>query len=294
MFTDILYGFEQSPFFFYSLVFVFALCIGSFLNVVIHRFPIMMEREFKDSCEDYFGTECPAQQEGVDQKGFNLVKPASRCPQCGHSIKPWQNLPVISYLLLKGRCKGCNSKISLQYPAVELLTAILVTVTAVEFGPSWGFLAAAVLTFYLIAMSGIDIKIQMLPDAMTLPLLWLGLLLSLKPLFIDPTQAILGAALGYLSLWSVYWLFKLVTGKEGMGYGDFKLLALLGAWTGPSLLPLIIVLSAFAGAAIGLGLILIQGRDKAQPMPFGPYLAIAGWIAFLWGDRIMDSYLATF
>ncbi|MGM0563615.1 MAG: prepilin peptidase [Pseudomonadota bacterium] len=294
MLDSIVSGFQQSPLFFYSAVFVLAAAIGSFINVVIHRFPIMMEREFKQSCEEYFESECTAQQAGVDDPQFNLVKPASRCPRCGEGIRPWHNLPIIGYLWLRGRCKSCGERISLQYPAVELLTAITVTAAAVMLGPTVAFAAAAVFTFYLIAMSGIDIKIQMLPDAMTLPLLWLGLLLSLVPVFIDPTQAILGAALGYLSLWSVYWLFKLATGKEGMGYGDFKLLALLGAWTGPTMLPLIIVGSAAAGALIGLTLIVVQGRDKAAPMPFGPYLAIAGWIAFLWGDRIMGSYLGMF
>lgn len=292
----ILLGLQQSPFLFYCCAFLFGACVGSFLNVVIYRLPIMMEREFKASCEEYFDCTCESQTEGVNEQVFTLAKPRSRCPSCGRQIKAWENLPIISYLLMRGKCTGCKQHISMQYPLVELLVGALTVVLAVKFGVSLQFLAAFAMTAALVAMSGIDIKVQLLPDSMTLPLLWLGLLISLigGGLFVSPQSAIIGAALGYLSLWSVYHLFKLATGKEGMGYGDFKLLAMLGAWMGASMLPLIIILSALAGSVIGLGLILFQGRDKATPLPFGPYLAIAGWIAFLWGDRIMGAYLSQF
>lgn len=294
--TTALHGLEQSPFLFYCSAFLFGACIGSFLNVVIYRLPIMMEREFKENCEEYFDCTCESQTEGVNEKVFTLSKPRSRCPGCGRQIKAWENLPIISYLLMRGKCTGCKQHISIQYPLVELLVGVLSVALAMKFGVSLQFLAAFAMTAALVAMSGIDIKVQLLPDSMTLPFLWLGLLISLigGGLFVDPETAIIGAALGYLSLWSVYHLFKLATGKEGMGYGDFKLLAMLGAWTGASMLPLIIMLSALAGSVIGLGLIMFQGRDKATPLPFGPYLAIAGWIAFLWGDRIMGAYLSQF
>lgn len=294
--NHVLFGLEQSPFLFYCAAFVFGACIGSFLNVVIYRLPVMMEREFKESCEEYFECTCESQTEGVNEKIFTLSKPRSRCPGCGRQIKAWENLPIISYLLMRGKCTGCKQKISIQYPLVELFVGLLSVALAIKFGVSLQFLAAFAMTAALVAMSGIDIKVQLLPDSMTLPFLWLGLLISLigGGLFVDPQTAIVGAALGYLSLWSVYHIFKLATGKEGMGYGDFKLLAMLGAWMGASMLPLIIILSALAGSVIGLGLIVFQGRDKATPLPFGPYLAIAGWIAFLWGDRIMSAYLSQF
>ena len=296
LFYNLIHGLEQSPFLFYSTAFLFGACIGSFLNVVIYRLPVMMEREFKESCEEYFNCTCESQTERVNEKIFTLSKPRSRCPGCGRQIKAWENLPIISYLLMRGKCTGCKQKISIQYPLVELLVGLLSVALAIKFGVSLQFLAAFAMTAALVAMSGIDIKVQLLPDSMTLPFLWLGLLISLigGGLFIDPQTAIVGAALGYLSLWSVYHIFKLATGKEGMGYGDFKLLAMLGAWMGASMLPLIIILSALAGSVIGLGLIVFQGRDKATPLPFGPYLAIAGWIAFLWGDRIMSAYLSQF
>lgn len=290
----VIHGLEQSPLFFYCFAFFLGACIGSFLNVVIYRLPIMMEREFKENCEDYF--DCKVEEQlakGVEEK-FNLIKPASRCPHCGHKIRAWENIPLISYLFMRGKCTECKASISFQYPFVELLTGTLALVLALQLGVSWQFVAGLTLTAGLVAMSGIDIKLQLLPDSLTLPLLWLGLLISLDKLFISPEQAIIGAALGYLALWTVYHIFKLATGKEGMGYGDFKLLALLGAWMGASMLPLIIILSALAGSIIGLGLIVFQGRDKAKPLPFGPYLAIAGWIAFLWGDRMMGAYLGQF
>lgn len=297
LFETLVNGLSMSPLLFYTSAFVFGACIGSFINVVIYRLPIMMEREFRESCEDYFKCKVEPQLDTAEEKHFTLSKPRSRCPGCGRQIKAWENIPIISYVLMKGRCRGCQSRISIQYPLVEAFVGLLALALAVHFGVTWQFLAAFVLTATLVAMSGIDINIQLLPDSLTLPLLWLGLLLSLvgdNGLFIPPSEAIIGAAAGYLSLWSVYHLFKLATGKEGMGYGDFKLLALLGAWMGASMLPLIIVLSAAAGSVIGMALIVFQGRDKAQPLPFGPYLAIAGWIAFLWGDRMMGAYLSQF
>ncbi|MCF6280859.1 MAG: A24 family peptidase [Candidatus Polarisedimenticolaceae bacterium] len=263
------------------------LIIGSFLNVVIYRLPIMMQREWEIECREMLGQEQPKEI----TEPFNLNRPRSRCPQCGHAITAMENIPVFSYLFLKGRCAGCQAKISPRYPLVEAVTGLLSLVVASHFGFGWQAAAAIFLTWLLITLSLIDFDVQLLPDSITLPALWLGLLLSLNGLFADLQSAVIGAAAGYLSLWSVYQLFKLVTGKEGMGYGDFKLLALFGAWLGWQYLPQIILISALVGAIIGVSLILILGRDRNIPIPFGPYLAIAGWIAMLWGDEINRAYL---
>ncbi len=285
---DLVTLFQQMPWLFIGLVAVFSLVIGSFLNVLIYRLPIMMEREWQTEFQAYFQ---PTQASGSPAP-FNLAVPRSACPHCHNPIAAYDNIPVVSWLLLKGSCRHCHTAISLRYPAVELLTAILSAVIAWQQGPT---LTAALLIFLswgLIALSFIDIDKMLLPDQLTLPLLWLVLLFSLtETALVTPAQAIIGAAAGYLSLWSVYWAFKLLTGKEGMGYGDFKLLAIFGALLGWQQLPLIILLSSLVGAILGASMLAIQGKDKATPIPFGPYIAAAGWIAMLWGEQLTGAYL---
>ncbi len=266
------------------------LCIGSFLNVVILRLPKMMAISWRRDCHEYL--ELKDSQEA--QESFNLVFPASHCPKCDHKIKPWENIPVVSYLFLKGKCSSCGVVIPVRYPLVELVTGLLTAFVVWQLGASFTGLMALLFTWLLICLTVIDIDEQLLPDNITLPLMWIGLLLNTQGLFTDLNSAIWGAVAGYLSLWSVYWAFKLLTGKEGMGFGDFKLLAALGAWMGWQSLPLIIILSSVVGAVLGISMILIQGKDKSQPIPFGPYLAIAGWIAFFWGDIIAQTYLNSF
>jgi leader peptidase (prepilin peptidase)/N-methyltransferase len=278
--------FEQNTPFFITTIALLGALVGSFLNVVIHRLPIMMERQWRQQCAE-LGEQPPPAATAT----YNLAQPGSSCPHCGHQIRPWENIPVISYLLLRGNCSGCGAHISLRYPIIEAVTAALSGFAAWHFGVGWETAAALVLTWTLIPLTVIDLDHQLLPDAITLPLLWVGLAFNLAGLFADINAAVIGAIAGYLSLWSVYWGFKLLTGKEGMGYGDFKLLALLGAWMGWQMLPLIILLSSLVGAVIGISLILFRGRDHNIPIPFGPYLAIAGWIAFYWGEAITSSYL---
>ncbi len=287
----------QSPLIFTVVVFLFALLVGSFLNVVIYRLPIMMYREWQEQCEDLRQADTPE----LPDKPFNLVVPRSACPSCGTKITAWQNIPVLSYLLLRGQCAGCKQSIGARYPLVELLTAILCAVVAWRLGFSLEALMAVGLTFTLVAISLIDYDHQLIPDSIVLPLLWVGLGMSLfhdavpgTVLFVSPTDAIIGAIAGYLILWSVYQVFKLITGKEGMGYGDFKLLAALGAWLGWQSLHLIILLSAVVGALFGLAMILFRGRDRQLPIPFGPYLAAAGWVTLLWGRQIWNAYLDNF
>lgn len=281
----------QDTFAFSLIASVFGLAVGSFLNVVIYRLPIMLDRHWRRECAAAGYAEA---EESDKTAAFNLVVPRSACPHCGTPIKAWQNIPIISYLILKGSCNQCGKPISIRYPAVELLTGVLTGITAYHFGFTIAGLAAIFLLWILVALSFIDFDHQLLPDIIVLPVLWLGLLLNLDNTFTPIGSAVIGAVTGYLSLWLVFHLFKLVTGKEGMGYGDFKLFALLGAWLGWELLPLIILLSSAAGAVLGLGMILIMGRDKQLPMPFGPYLCIAGWIAMLWGNEIINSYLQLF
>jgi leader peptidase (prepilin peptidase)/N-methyltransferase len=270
-----------------------SLLVGSFLNVVIHRVPVMLEREWRAQAEQALQPDLEAEA----PPKYNLVVPRSACPKCGAQITALQNVPIVSYLLLGGKCASCGAKISARYPLVELGTAILSALVAWKFGFVWYTAAALLLTWMLIALTGIDIDHQLLPDSMTLPLVWLGLLLSLAAsvpdigLPVDPRSSIIGAAAGYLSLWSVYHVFRLLTGKEGMGYGDFKLFAALGAWLGWQMLLPIILLAAFSGAVIGILMIVLRGRDRNIPIPFGPYLAAAGWIALMWGDQIVTSYL---
>jgi leader peptidase (prepilin peptidase)/N-methyltransferase len=286
--------FTESPTLFVFAACVFALLVGSFLNVVIYRLPVMMERAWRAQCDEMAATPAGELPEGR----FDLIAPQSRCPSCGHQITALQNIPVISYVLLGGKCAGCGSKIALRYPIIELLTAVLSGIVAWRFGFGWEAAAAIVMTWTLVAISVIDIDHQYIYDSMVLPLIWAGLTLSLfnplagaATLFIEPKAAIVGALAGYLSLWSVYHIFRLLTGKEGMGYGDFKLLAALGAWLGWSLLPLIILMSAVVGAVVGILLIVFKQHERSVPIPFGPYLAAAGWIAMLWGSDIIAWYL---
>jgi leader peptidase (prepilin peptidase)/N-methyltransferase len=261
------------------------LMVGSFLNVVIHRLPVMMERDWALQCAE-FRNEAPPAFEPL-----SLARPRSRCPKCGHSITALENIPVISWLLLRGRCKGCAAPISLRYPLVEALTGLLFALAAWHFGFTAAGLGALVLIAALVALTAIDFDTQLLPDDITLPLLWIGLALNAFNVYTDLKSAVIGAMVGYLSLWSVYWLFKLFTGKEGMGYGDFKLLAALGAWLGWQMLPLTILLSSLVGAVVGIALMAFARHGRNVPIPFGPYLAAAGAIALVWGKPLTRAYL---
>ena len=264
---------------------VLGLLVGSFLNVVIHRLPRMLERGWQAQCAELRG-ETP-----VEGERYNLVVPRSACPSCGHRIGAHENIPVLSWLFLRGRCSSCGTTISARYPAVELLAGTLAVAAVMRFGPGWQAIAACGLLWSLLALTFIDADTQLLPDDMTLPLLWAGLFANLFGLFVPIQEAVIGAIAGYLSLWSVYWAFKLIRGKEGMGYGDFKLLAALGAWMGWKVLPAIVLLSSAVGAIIGIALIAFRRRDHQQPLPFGPYLAIAGAIALFAGRPLVDLYL---
>lgn len=282
----------DSPAFFIGFVFIVSLMVGSFLNVVIYRLPIMMERAWKAEIEEYsqLTSSNNAQPEASTSETFNLVKPDSTCPKCQHKIRPWENIPVISWLALGGKCSQCKNKIAARYPLVELLTGGLSAVMAWHFGFGLAGCVAVIATWLLIAMTFIDLDTMLLPDQLTLSLLWIGLLASIGSPFVSSHDALIGAAAGYLSLWSLYWAFKLLTGKEGMGYGDFKLLAALGALVGWQHLAVVILLSSFVGAVVGITLLTMQGKDKSQPIPFGPYLAAAGWLTMLCGDWIVEQY----
>lgn len=282
----------DSPAFFIGFVFIVSLMVGSFLNVVIYRLPVMMERAWKTEIAEYTASQNQAAPtDNLDKDpAFNLVKPDSTCPKCQHKIRAWENIPLISWLLLRGKCSQCKNAIPIRYPMVELTTGILSSWVAWHFGFGIAGFAAVVATWLLIAMTFIDLDSMLLPDQLTLSLLWLGLLLSIKSPFVSSQDALIGAAVGYLSLWSLFWAFKLITGKEGMGYGDFKLLAAIGAWVGWQHLPVVILLSSFVGAIVGVTLLTIQGKDKNQPIPFGPYLAAAGWLTLLYGDWIVQQY----
>ncbi|WP_337841342.1 prepilin peptidase [Rheinheimera sp.] len=284
----LLQAMQQSDWVFLPLVFLFSLMVGSFLNVVIYRLPKMLELEWQRDYQAYFQPDQPAQT-----KGFNLAVPGSSCPHCEHPLAAKDNIPLLSYLSLKGRCRYCGVSISARYPLVELFTALLSVALAAHFGVTLTCLVYLVLSWGLIALTFIDLDKMLLPDQISQPLLWLMLLCAVAGWTIPVADALLGAVFGYLSLWSVYWLFKLATGKEGMGYGDFKLLALLGAGLGWALLPQIILFSALVGAVVGSMLLLVQGKDKATPIPFGPYIAAAGVIAMLWGEQINHWYLAS-
>ncbi len=261
------------------------LCVGSFLNVVVHRLPKMLERAWREDCLEHEGKEVP------EAPAYNLVVPRSACPSCGHRISALENIPVASWLALRGRCRACGARISARYPIVEIAGGLLAVAAMAAFGPTPKGAAACVLLWSLLALALIDADTQYLPDDLTLPLLWAGLVANLFGLFTPLASAVIGAVAGYLSLWSVYWAFKLIRGKEGMGYGDFKLLAALGAWLGWKMLPLIVLLSSVAGALIGLALIAFRGRDHTVPLPFGPYLALAGAIALFAGPPLVRLWL---
>ncbi len=262
------------------------LLVGSFLNVVAYRLPKMLERDWQAQAREILELPQPQQQQV-----FNLVLPNSCCPNCQAPIRAWQNIPIISWLILRGRCSGCRQPISWRYPLVELASGLLSGVVAWQLGFGWPAVLLLVLTWSLLVLSLIDAEHQLLPDAIVLPVMWLGLLINSQSILTSLPDALFGAMAGYLSLWLVFWLFKLVTGKEGMGYGDFKLLAMLGAWGGWQILPLTIILSSMVGAVLGVIILRLQSKGLAQPLPFGPYLAIAGWIAILWGEQITNSYL---
>lgn len=278
-----------------GLVLIIGLIVGSFLNVVIHRLPKMMEREWKQQCElllDTAHTATDTTTPAENTQPFNLMVPRSRCPHCGHAITALQNIPVISYLVLRGKCAGCKAAISPRYPIIELVTGLLSVAVVAYLGLTTAALLGLVFTWCLITLTMIDADTQLLPDDITLPLLWLGLIANSFGVFTTLENALWGAIAGYMVLWSIFWLFKLLTGKEGMGYGDFKLLAALGAWMGWQVLPQIIILSSLVGAVVGIALMFIKKRGKEVPIPFGPYLAVAGWIAFVWGDAINHHYLS--
>lgn len=300
---------------FYGVVAFISLMVGSFLNVVIHRLPIMMERAWRSGIEEFENEqdhantegELPATADGVDdgipaavsgqqstietsEEPFNLAVPRSRCPSCGGEIKSWQNIPVISYLMLRGKCANCKTAISARYPIVEFVTMLLSLIVAWQLGPTPQAVLGIIVTWFFVSMSMIDFDHQLLPDSLTLPLMWIGLLAALAPIFTDLQSAVIGAAAGYMILWTIYQLFRLITGKEGMGFGDFKLLAAIGALLGWQALPVVILLSSLVGAVVGVTIIAFTGRDKNIPIPFGPYLAAAGWIAMLWGESLSNWY----
>ena len=276
---------QTTPWFLQTCCALLGLLVGSFLNVVIHRLPVMMERAWRVQCLDFLG------KTPETQAKYNLLMPRSACPHCGHQLGALENIPLLSYAFLRGRCKACGSKISARYPLVEALTGALSFAVAVYYGYSWLTVFGLVFVFALIVLTFIDYDTQLLPDDITLPLLWLGLLINLQHGYTDISSAVIGAMAGYLTLWGIFWLFKLVTGKEGMGYGDFKLLAAIGAWFGWQLLPAVILLSSVVGSVIGIGLILLQGRDRQAAIPFGPFLALGGIAALFYGQTLANYYL---
>jgi leader peptidase (prepilin peptidase)/N-methyltransferase len=272
-----------------ALAGVLGLLVGSFLNVVILRLPARLEHDWLQQARDLLGTEAALAPAPPD-----LVLARSHCPQCKHPLGALDNIPLASFLALRGRCRYCKAPISWQYPLVELVTAIASVLVAWKFGFGWPLAAALLFTWTLIAAAGIDARTQLLPDQLTLPLLWLGLLISIVPLFVGTSPAIIGAAIGYVSLWLVFWLFKLITGKEGMGYGDFKLLAAMGAWMGAASLLPIVLLSSLVGAIVGGTMLAVRGQDRATPIPFGPFIAVAGWVWFVFGGTLGQAYAALF
>ena len=281
-------AFDQLGWFLPLCLLLLGLLVGSFLNVVIYRLPLMMESRWREDCCELLEIEQEKQEAAL-----TLASPNSHCPNCKAAIRPWQNVPVLSYLVLGGKCAQCGMRISPRYPLIELASGLMIMALGYHFAPSMALVGAMLFTWCLITLTMIDVDHQLLPDDITLPLLWLGLLFNLSGGFVSLQDAVIGAMAGYLVLWSVYWLFKLLTGKEGMGYGDFKLLAALGAWLGWQALPLIILLSSLVGALCGLALMLVKRRGKEIPIPFGPYLAAAGWIALLWGESLTAAYLST-
>ena len=310
MITEWIQLFESSPTIWALFVFAFSLLVGSFLNVVIYRFPVMMERDWRSQCLDFIKnmkewiepSKTPLNDESLkalessispSSDKFTISVPRSACRHCQHKIAWYENIPVVSYLVLRGKCSGCKAGISLRYPIIELLTGLLAVYAAHRFGVTGQTIAVLIFTYVLIALTMIDFDHKLLPDDFTLPILWLGLIVNIDGMFCSLEDAVIGAAAGYLSLWSVFHLFKLLTGKEGMGYGDFKLLAALGAWLGWQLIPTMILLSSLVGAVVGISMILIRGHDKNIPIPFGPYIAAAGLIALYFGADLNTWYLAS-
>ncbi len=281
--------YQQLPILYYIYIFLIGLMVGSFLNVVIYRLPVMMERAFKRDYLEYFD---PDNEElRKKQERFNLMVPRSRCPKCGHMITAWENIPVLSWIILGGKCHKCKLPISFRYPAIESLSGILTLISAFILPPSWQLLGSFIIIWSFIALSFIDFDKMLLPDEMTLPLIWLGLIFNYFGIFVELHDALIGAVVGYLFLWSFYWIFKLCTGKEGMGYGDFKLMSLIGAWFGWQVLPASIMLSALAGAIVGIPYLILTNKGKSRPLPFGPYIAIAGIVVMWWGTDINNWYL---
>ncbi len=278
---------NQHPWMLAIALLFMGLIVGSFLNVVIYRLPIMMESQWRNDCCELLEVD-----EKQPTQTINLAVPNSHCPNCGQAIKAWQNIPILSYMILGGKCHNCQTNISMRYPIIELVSGLMTLSLMVYFDASIALLGAMLFTWALITLTMIDIDQQLLPDDITLPLLWLGLILNVNETFVSLEAAVIGAAVGYLSLWSVFWLFKLLTGKDGMGYGDFKLLAALGAWMGWQAIPLIILLSSVVGMIVGVSLMILQRRGKDIPIPFGPYLAMAGWISLLWGNQLTDMYIS--
>lgn len=278
--------------FFFGVTFVFSLMIGSFLNVVIYRFPKMLEQGWKRECREFLADELAKNNTDKAEEVMTLSKPSSSCPSCQHKIRFYENIPVISWLVLRGKCSQCRAKISFRYPLVESATAILSVVIAAHYGVTYTTLFLLILTWGLICLTLIDFDHMLLPDQITLPLLWLGLLVNIDGAIVPLNDSVIGAVAGYMSLFSVFWLFKLLTGKEGMGHGDFKLVAVFGAWIGWQLLPLLILMASAVGAIIGISMMVFKNHQREQAIPFGPYLAIAGWITLLWGNGIWAWYLS--
>ena len=293
VFTEIITAFEQNPAFFYTSIALISLAIGSFLNVVIYRFPKMLEQGWYEECREFLSEELDKNKVAETKEKITLSKPASTCPKCGHKIRFYENIPVISWLFLKGKCSSCQSKISIRYPLIEAATALLSVVIATKFGVTIQTLFLLILTWGLVSLTMIDFDHMLLPDQITLPLMWLGLLVNITATYTPLQDAVIGAAVGYMSLFSIFWLFKLITGKEGMGFGDFKLVAVFGAWMGWQLLPLLILMASFVGALVGISLMVFKNHQREQAIPFGPYLAVAGWITLIWGQSIWNWYLST-
>ena len=289
MFDATIALFQQQPAFYYAVLIILGALVGSFLNVVIYRLPVMMEREWRSDCLEFLEQSAEGESET-----FNLVVPRSRCGNCGHRITALENIPIVSFLVLGGKCSSCKTRLSVQYPLVEAFTAIITLVVGWHFGVSLQTAAALLLSWSLIAASGIDIGHKLLPDSITLPLLWLGLLLALFNVYIPLEDAVIGAMAGYLSLWSVFILFKVVTGKEGMGHGDFKLLAAFGAWLGWKPLLIVILTSSVVGAVVGISMILLKRSERGTQIPFGPYIAAAGWMTLIWGTQLSQFYFSLF
>jgi leader peptidase (prepilin peptidase)/N-methyltransferase len=287
--SDLVSFFQLHLMIYLTFLFILGLLIGSFLNVVIYRLPIMMQREWRCDCLEFL--EQPSE---TSTEKFDLNMPRSRCGECGHAISALENIPILSYMALKGKCRACKTPISMRYPLVELLTGLISLIIGWHFGVSLQALAGLFLSWFLIAASGIDLGHKLLPDTITLPLMWLGILLSLFNVFIDLETSVIGAIAGYLCLWSIFIMFKLVTGKEGMGHGDFKLLAALGAWCGWKMLLVIVLTSSLVGAIVGISMVILSKSGRNTQIPFGPYLAAAGWISFLWGPVLLNTYLNIF